>query len=211
MARLRLALADDQALVRRGLVSMLNADERFEVVIEAADGEALLGALLDTPVELVLCDIRMPRLDGIELVTRLRRGANPLPVILLTTFNDEALLAGAVKAGANGYLLKDAEPEELAEAILRVHAGEKILSPQPTAGLRNHASLPPAQAPIEDLDDRECALLRLMAAGMSNREIGERMHLAEGTVKNRVSVILGKLDARDRTQAVLKAITCGLI
>ncbi|MDX1572223.1 MAG: response regulator transcription factor [Xanthomonadales bacterium] len=211
MKAVRLAVADDQPLVRRGLVSMLNADDRFEVVVEAGDGEALMEALLESPVDLVLCDIRMPRLDGIEFVNRLRRGANPLPVILLTTFDDEGQLARAVKAGANGYLLKDAEPEELADAILRVHGGEKVLAPQPTAGLRDHSSLPPPQAPLGEIDERERALLRLMAAGLSNREIGERLHLAEGTVKNRVSVILSKLDARDRTQAVLKAITGGLI
>lgn len=211
MKPLRLGLADDQALVRRGLCAVLEADPRFEVLIEAPDGEALLAALLDTPVDLLLCDIRMPRLDGIGLVDRLRRGANALPVILLTTFDEPGLLQRAVQAGANGYLLKDAEPEELAGAILRVMAGEKALVPQPLARVRGNAHLPPAQAPLEAVDAREVAMLRLMAAGLSNREIAERLHLAEGTVKNRVSVLLAKLDARDRTQAVLKAITGGLI
>ncbi|MEM9303440.1 MAG: response regulator transcription factor [Pseudomonadota bacterium] len=211
MTALRLALADDQALVRRGLVAMLDADPRFEVVIEAQDGQELLEHLLERPVDLVLCDIRMPVLDGLGFVQRLRAGANPLPVILLTTFDDGDVMERAIRAGANGYLLKDADPEELADAILKVRDGEKVWAPQPLARVREHVNLPPPESPTESFDDRERALLRLMAAGLSNREIGERLHLAEGTVKNRVSVILGKLQARDRTQAVLKAITNGLI
>jgi DNA-binding NarL/FixJ family response regulator len=208
---MRIALADDQALIRKGLRAVLEGHPGHEVCLEAEDGESLLAGLMHTDVDLVLCDIRMPGTGGIEVVERLRRGANRLPVLLLTTFADEQLLARATRAGANGYVLKDIEPEELFAAMAAVLEGQIYLDPQALRAVRGHQALPEPEAPVEPLDERERAVLRLMSAGLSNRQIAERLHKAEGTIKNRVSVILQKLNARDRTQAVLKAITNGLI
>lgn len=207
----RIALVDDQALIRKGLKAFIDAQSRYQVVLEAAEGEELLNALMHTDVDIVLCDIRMPGVDGIEVVRRLRQGANRLPVLLLTTFNEEDLLLRATRAGANGYVLKDIEPEALFAAIDSVLAGHTILDPQSLARVRGHQSLPKPETFIAELDERERAVLRLMCAGMSNESIAEHLHKAEGTIRNRVSVILQKLNARDRTQAVLKAITNGLI
>ncbi len=210
-ADIRIALVDDQALIRKGLRAFIDAQSGFQVVLEAGDGEALFGALLETDVDIVLCDIRMPELDGIEVVQRLRRGGNRLPVLLLTTFSDADLLLRATRAGANGYVLKDIEPDDLFAAIRSVLAGHTILDPQSLARVRGHEALPEPEAPLEELDERERTVLRLMSAGMSNDEIARHLHKAEGTIRNRVSVILHKLNARDRTQAVLKAITNGII
>lgn len=207
----RIALADDQALIRKGLKAFLDAQAGYEVVLEADDGESLLEQLMSIEVDIVLCDIRMPRVDGIEVVRRLRQGANRLPVLLLTTFNEEDLLARATRAGASGYVLKDIEPAELFAAIASILDGKTILDPQSLSRVRGHHDLPEPEALIAALDEREQAVLRLMSAGLSNQQIAQRLHKAEGTIKNRVSVILQKLNARDRTQAVLKAITNGLI
>jgi DNA-binding NarL/FixJ family response regulator len=210
-ASIRIALADDQALIRNGLKAFLDAQPGYEVVLEASDGAALLEKLMHTQVDIVLCDIRMPGTDGIEVVRRLRQGANRLPVLLLTTFADEELLRRATRAGANGYVLKDIEPKELFAAIAAIMNGETILDPQSLSRVRGHHDLPAPETLVAELDERERAVLRLMSAGLSNQQIAERLHKAEGTIKNRVSVILQKLNARDRTQAVLKAITNGLI
>lgn len=207
----RIALADDQALIRKGLKAFLDAQPGYEVVLEADDGESLLEQLMSTEADIVLCDIRMPRMDGIEVVRRLRQGANRLPVLLLTTFNEEELLARATQAGASGYVLKDIEPADLFAAIASILDGKTILDPQSLSRVRGHQDLPEPEMLIAELDERERAVLRLMSAGLSNQQIAQRLHKAEGTIKNRVSVILHKLNARDRTQAVLKAITNGLI
>ena len=208
---LLIGLADDQVLVRKGLRAVLDAEHGVRVVLEAGNGQDLIDQLMNTTVDVVLCDIRMPIMDGIEFVSTLRRGANRIPVVLLTTFNDAGLLEKGVAAGANGFALKDIEPDELLQIIRGVVNGEKFLSPQPTNSVRSNRNLPLPDDLLEPLDSMDLAVLRLMAAGLSNREIAQRLHRAEGTIKNRVSVILYKLQARDRTQAVLKAITCGAI
>jgi len=210
-SNVRIALADDQALIRKGLKAVLDGQPGLEVCLEAEDGESLLEGLMVAEADIVLCDIRMPRLDGIGVVERLRRGANRLPVLLLTTFAEDELLARATRAGANGYVLKDIEPEDLFRAISAVLAGETILDPQALGAVRGHRHLPEPEPLVEVLDEKERVVLKLMSAGLSNRQIAERLHKAEGTIKNRVSVILQKLNARDRTQAVLKAITNGII
>jgi DNA-binding NarL/FixJ family response regulator len=211
MSALRLALADDQALVRSGLRALLEALPGIEVAIEAADGEALLAALADHPVDLILSDIRMPGLDGLGLLARLHAAGDPTPVILLTTFDEADLPLRAAAAGARGFLLKDASPEDLHEAILRVAAGEILLAPVPTDPVRARYAYRDSSPPSEGFSEREVALLRLIAGGYSNKEIARTVHLSEGTVKNYVSEILDKLDTRDRTRAVLKAITLRII
>lgn len=206
----RVALADDQALVRAGLRALL---ERQGVVVafEADGGEDLLAKLAATPVDVVLSDIRMPGMDGIAALTRLRERGDATPVLLLTTFDEADLLLRATEAGAQGFLLKDAAPEDLREAIERVAAGATLLQPVSTDPVRARYAYRDQGAPSDTFGEREVAILRLLAGGYSNKEIARTLFLAEGTVKNYVSTILDKLGTRDRTRAVLKAITLRII
>lgn len=202
--RTRLALADDQALVLRGLSALL-LDLGFEIALESPDAERLLAALPQRPVDVIVSDIRMPGLGGIGLVQQLRERGDATPVILLTTFDDSALMLAAIEAGAQGFLLKDAAPEDLQDAIARVARGETLLQPVSLGPVR---ALIPGQAvgPRAHLTEREASILKLVAGGYSNKEIGRVLHLSEGTIKNYMSDLLVKLDCRDRTHAVLKAI-----
>jgi DNA-binding NarL/FixJ family response regulator len=209
--QVRLALADDQALVRSGLRALLAGFPSLSVVAEAADGQALVSALETCPVDVVLSDIRMPGLDGFGLVRAMREQGNTTPVVLLTTFDDPALPLRAAECGAQGFLLKDASPEDLFEAITRVAAGETLLAPMPTDPVRARYAYRDQSAPTSTFGEREVSILRLLAGGYSNREIAKAIFLSEGTVKNYVSDILDKLGTRDRTRAVLKAITLRII
>jgi len=207
---LRVALADDQVLVRAGLSALLK-DQGIVVAFEAADGESLLEQLQATAVDVVLSDIRMPGMDGIEALRQLRARGDATPVLLLTTFDDADLLLRACEADAQGFLLKDADPEDLREAIARVAAGETLLQPVSTDPVRARYRYRDEVPPTDTFSDREVAILRLLAGGYSNKEIARTLFLAEGTVKNYVSNILDKLGTRDRTRAVLKAITLRVI
>jgi len=207
----RIALADDQALIREGLKSVINDLPGLEVVAEAASGEPLLAALEQHAVDLVVSDIRMPGVDGIELCRRLRARGDAPPVLLLTTFDDSELMLAAVEAGAQGFALKDISPEDLAELIAAIVRGEGRLQPVNTSGVAERYPYRDDSPPLDAFNDRELEILRLIAGGYSNREIARVVHLAEGTVKNYISTILEKLNARDRTRAVLKAITLQII
>jgi DNA-binding NarL/FixJ family response regulator len=214
---LRIALADDQALVRKGLKALLT-QPGIAVVVEAANGEELLAALDTTAVDVIVSDIRMPGTNGIDALRMLRARGRQTPCILLTTFDDDALFRAAVDAGADGFLLKDVSPEELKAAIERVARGESLLQPVTTTTLTPTIALaerPRIDAATTDaavvLTERERSVLRLMAAGHSNKEIARSLDLATGTVKNYVSDILEKLQTGDRTRAVLKAIHLRLI
>ncbi|MEQ4575889.1 MAG: response regulator transcription factor [Gammaproteobacteria bacterium] len=204
------ALADDQVLVRAGLRALLQS-QGIRVALEADDGEALLAGLQSTVVDVVLSDIRMPGMDGIAALQALRARGDRTPVLLLTTFDDSDLLLRATEAGAQGFLLKDAAPEDLREAIVRVAAGETLLQPVSTDPVRSRYQYRDQGAPRDTFGEREVAILRLLAGGYSNKEIARTLFLAEGTVKNYVSTILEKLGTRDRTRAVLKAITLRVI
>ncbi len=210
MSAPRIALVDDQALVRAGLRALLQ-QQGVCIVFEADSGEALLDALATQPVDVVLSDIRMPGIDGIAAVRALRERGDATPVLLLTTFDEPDLLLDAADAGAQGFLLKDAAPEDLRDAVHRLARGESMLLPVSTDPVRARYAYHASDAPKERFSDKEVAVLRLMAGGYSNKEIARAMFLAEGTVKNYVSVILEKLDTRDRTRAVLKAITLRVI
>jgi len=199
---LRIALADDQALVRKGLRAVLEG-LGMTVLIEAEDGAALLTALRQTRVDVIVSDIRMPRHSGIEVVRALRAAGDYTPVLLLTTFDDPALTQGAIAAGAQAYLLKDAEPEALQAAIVHIAAGGTHIAPLSLEAARRAA---PDDARPAHLTERELSILRLVAGGYSNKEIGRTLTISDGTVKNHLTDILAKLDARDRTHAVLKAI-----
>ncbi len=207
---IRIALADDQALVRAGLRALLEK-QGITIAFEAEHGEDLIAQLADVPVDLILSDIRMPGMDGINALRALRERGDATPCVFLTTFDDSALLLAACEAGAQGFLLKDAAPEDLRDAITRAATGETLLQPVSTDAVRSRYRYHADDAPKELFGEREVAILRLMAGGYSNKEIARSIFLAEGTVKNYVSVILEKLDTRDRTRAVLKAITLRII
>ena len=210
-APLRVALADDQALVRGGLAALLADFPQLQVCVQAGDGDALLAAIAQTPVDVILSDIRMPGTDGFALLGALAARGDATPVILLTTFDEPDLALRAAAAGARGFLLKDASPEDLLEAVVRVAAGETLLAPVPTDPVRERYAYRDRSAPSDTFSEREVAILRLLAGGYSNKEIARAVFLSEGTVKNYVSDILDKLGTRDRTRAVLKAITLRVI
>lgn len=209
--RVRIALVDDQALVLKGLSALLAEFADLEIALESLDASLLADALDQRPVDVVVSDIRMPGLDGIGLIRRLRERGDATPVILLTTFDDSELLLRAVEAGAQGFLLKDASPEDLHGAIRRVADGETLLQPVSLGAVRARWQDDGNDSEARRLTTREADILRLVAGGYSNREIGRSLHLSEGTVKNYISGLLVKLDCRDRTHAVLKAITQRLL
>lgn len=210
MALARIALADDQALVREGLKLLLRGLD-IEIALEATDGRELLDKLTTVAVDVIVSDVRMPAMTGIEVLRAIRARGDRTPMILLTTFDDSAVLLEAVEAGAQGFLLKDAAPEDLRHGILQVRKGESLLQPVATDPVRQRYTYRESSAPKELFTEREIGILRLLAGGYSNKEIARSLFLAEGTVKNYVSDILDKLDTRDRTRAVLKAITLRII
>lgn len=204
---LRIALADDQALVRHGLKALLETLGGIEVVVEADNGDRLLEALATHEVDAVLADIRMPGRSGVGALKALRQGGNMVPVILLTTFDDPQALKEAISAGASGYLLKDAQPETLKEVLERAVLGQRIFQPGPAIPKGGWDTCTAGAA----LTAQEAAILRLVAAGYSNKEVARHLGIAAGTVKNHVSEMLRKLEARDRTHAVLKALAGHLL
>jgi DNA-binding NarL/FixJ family response regulator len=204
---LRIALADDQALVRHGIKALLERLGGIEVVIEADNGDSLLEALEVERVDAVLADIRMPRRSGVGALKALRERGNFVPVILLTTFDDAQALREAISAGAAGYLLKDAQPETLKHVLESAVRGERVFQPGPSL-----PQVPPTPDSVATtLTSQEAAVLRLVAGGYSNKEVARHLGLAVGTVKNHVSEMLRKLEARDRTHAVLKALANHLL
>jgi DNA-binding NarL/FixJ family response regulator len=216
-AGLRLLLVDDQQLMRQGLRTLLEMEEGMTIVAEAADGAAAVRAYEDLLPDVVLMDVRMPRMDGVEATRRIRGKSPGAKILILTTFDEDELVFEAVRAGALGYLLKDVSGAELAAAIRDVAGGGAALQPSVARKVMDAFArlAQPAPAPnkhlVEPLSGREQAVLRLLARGMSNKEIADQLFLAEGTVKNHVSAILQKIDARDRTQAALKARELGLL
>jgi len=217
MKPIRVLLADDQALFREGLRTLLSLQPAFEVVGEAANGEAAVAGANTLQPQVVLMDLRMPVLGGVEATRRIR-GMNPdCRVIVLTTFEDDEEVFEALRAGAAGYLLKDVPSEKLMEAIRVAARGESFLQPSIAAKVvaefnRLSGTRTPAGMKLtEPLSQRECEVLRQLAGGKSNKEIAATLHLAEGTVKNHMSNVLGKLGVMDRTQAALKARELGVI
>jgi DNA-binding NarL/FixJ family response regulator len=211
----RVLLVDDQTLVRHGIRTLLDM-AGVEVVGEADDGGAALTAIEETRPDVVLLDLRMPRHDGIWTLNRLRERGIDLPVLVLTTFDDDTLVLDALRAGARGYLLKDVTLEQLTNAVATLAGGGTLIAPAITDRLVRAIRSGPSPggadaAPVQELTERELEVLRLMAQGCTNREIAELLFLAEGTVKNHVSTILLKLGARDRTKAVLRALHEGIL
>ncbi len=205
-----IGLADDQILVREGIARLIELSQTAVVRWQVEDGEAALAQLRAEPVDLLVCDIRMPVMDGVTVVKRLRATRSQQPVLMLTTFDDHRLFLDSLSAGANGFLLKDVSLEKLMHAIHTVADGGFIAEPRLVSQLSTGVDDAPPATP-DLLSPKERAVLRLAAGGLSNREIAEVLSLAEGTIKNHMSAILTKLGSRDRTQAVLYAIHWGLI
>ena len=213
---IRLLIADDQELVRIGFRLLLEAQDDLEVVGEAADGEQAVALARELRPDVILMDIRMPRVDGIEAIGRLQALERPPRVLVLTTFDLDEYVFGALRAGAAGFLLKDAPKDALVQAIRVIHAGDALLSPSVTRRLvEDYARRgEPTQSPeavLRDLTPREREVLVLVARGMSNAEIAERLVVSEATVKSHVGSILLKLDLRDRVQAVVLAYESGIV
>ena len=215
----RLLLVDDQALVRAGFRMVLDAEPGIEVVAECADGLAAVEALRGRVVDVVLMDIRMPRLDGIEATRRILSGGPPTPkVLVLTTFDLDEYVFAALQAGAAGFLLKDAGPSELLSAIRAVHTGDAVVAPGPTRRLLDRflpvltaSGGPTDRSRLDVLTERELEVLEAVGQGLNNREIAASFFVAEATVKTHIGRILAKLGLRDRVQMVVLAYETGLV
>ncbi|HVH36231.1 MULTISPECIES: response regulator [Tahibacter] len=208
-------LVDDQTLVRQGIRSLLELSDDIRVIAEAADGAQAVELIPQQKPDVVLLDLRMPGMSGIDVLNSLAQ-SNQLPAtIILTTFDDDQLVLAGLKAGARGYLLKDVSLDQLVDAVKTVAAGGSLVAPVVTQRLlsgleRMHNEFVSLDRP-DPLTERETEILRLMAGGYSNKEIANSLGVAEGTVKNHVSNILSKLGVRDRTRAVLKAFELGIV
>ena len=209
---IRVGLVEDQQLVRQGIASLLALSDEIVVSWQAENGQEALEKLTKNQVDILLSDIRMPVLDGISMVKRIRSSdSSKVPVLMLTTFDDSELFLASLQAGANGFLLKDVSLDKLLSAITVVAQGGHLIEPSVLAQMHETTSALTIMPAVDVLSERECHILKLMAGGFSNKEIASAVFLAEGTVKNHVSNILTKLDCRDRTQAVLKGMQRQLI
>ncbi|MBD8063004.1 response regulator [Oceanitalea stevensii] len=212
---IRVAVVDDQTLVRQGIIGLLTLSDAVTVCGEGADGDDALALVAAGGIDVLLLDLRMPRRDGIAVLEELGERGLSLPVLVLTTFDDDDLVLRALRAGARGYLLKDVTLDQLVAAITLLAAGGTLLQPGLTdrlfrAAQRDRPVVAGLDRP-EPLTPRELDVLRLVAAGYSNAEISGALHLAPGTVKNYLSAVFVKLGVRDRTRAVLRALDLGLL
>jgi DNA-binding NarL/FixJ family response regulator len=212
---IKVMLVDDQNLVRKGVRSLLELSEEIEVVAEATDGKEAIRTIPEIRPDVVLLDMRMPEMSGLEVLLALSEAGTLPPTIILTTFDDDEMVLAGIKAGARGYLLKDVSLAELVNAIKTVAQGGSMVKPAVTQrllkGLENLKTDFSSLDRPDPLTDRETEILRLMAGGYSNKEIANSLGVAEGTIKNHVSNILSKMGVRDRTRAVLKAFEMGQI
>ena len=212
---IRVALVDDQTLVRQGIRSLLELTDDVEVVAEAEDGDQTTDLMHRHQIDVLLLDLRMPRQDGLATLRELREVGATVPVLVLTTFDDDELVLQALREGARGYLLKDVTLDQLVAAVRTIAAGGNTLQPALTDRLlravSSRSTAIPALDRHPDLTRRELDVLQLAASGYSNREISHALHLTEGTVKNHMSSVLVKLGVRDRTRAVLIALELGLL
>jgi DNA-binding NarL/FixJ family response regulator len=216
LAVIRVVLVDDQIIIRTGLARILSPEDGFEIVAECADGLEAVSVVPSAQPDIVLMDVRMPRMDGIEATRRLRAEPNPPPVLVLTTFDDDELLWGAIEAGAAGFVLKDASAADLLAAARAVAGGgawfDPAVAPRVLSAYRSAIAPSRRQAArLELLTDREHDVLRLLARGALNAEIAKALHISEATVKSHVSAIFTKLGVRDRAAAIVFAFDQGVV
>jgi DNA-binding NarL/FixJ family response regulator len=211
---IRVAIADDQALVRGGFRAILAAEPDIEIVAEAGTGVEAVEAVATASPDVVLMDVRMPELDGIEAARRIAATRSATRVVMLTTFDLDQHVYDAFRAGATGFLLKTVSPEDLTAAVRAAYVGDALLAPSITRRLVERfaaAPQPHSNQRLQTLTERECEVLRLVAQGLSNNEIAGRLFASPGTVKTHVARILTKLDLRDRVQVVVLAYETGLV
>jgi DNA-binding NarL/FixJ family response regulator len=211
---IRVLVVDDQPLVRSGFRMVLEERADIEIAGEASDGNEAIQLAREIDPDVILMDVRMPNLDGVEATRRLVEAGTRARILVLTTFDLDEYVYAAIRAGASGFLLKDVEPAELVDAIRVVAAGNSLFGPEATERLvANFAQRPSQDAArsLDDLTERETEILRLLATGLSNAELAKRLYLSETTVKTHVSSILRKLRVRDRVQAVIAAYDAGLV
>jgi DNA-binding NarL/FixJ family response regulator len=211
---IRVLVADDQPLVRSGFRMILEERDDLELVGEAADGEQAVALARELDPDVILMDVRMPHLDGVEATRRLVDANTRARILVLTTFDLDEYVYAAIRAGASGFLLKDVQPNDLVDAIRVVAAGNSLFGPAATERLVARFSGTGPTTPtrsLEDLTEREREILRLLASGLSNAELARQLHVSETTVKTHVSAVLRKLGVRDRVQAVIAAYDAGLV
>jgi DNA-binding NarL/FixJ family response regulator len=211
---IRVLIADDQPLVRSGFRMIIDERPDLELIAEAEDGEQAITLASELDPDVILMDIRMPALDGVEATRRLVEAGSSARILVLTTFDLDEYVYAAVNAGASGFLLKDVQPEQLVDAIRVVAAGNSLFGPAATQRLLERFAPPASDAATSRLDqltDREREILKLIARGRSNAELAQQLYLSEATIKTHVSAILRKLGVRDRVQAVIAAYEAGLV
>jgi DNA-binding NarL/FixJ family response regulator len=208
--RVRVLLADDHAIVRQGIARFLADAGSLVVVAEASDGQEALDRIRLGGVDVAVLDIQMPRLSGIEVARAVRAERIPVGILILTAFDDEPYVRAVLEAGANGYVLKTADAEEIIEAVLDVHAGRSVLDPAIARQLMARLS-GREPAPVEALTDRELEVLRLAAHGFTNKAIGVQLSISDRTVQGHLAKVFAKLHAASRTEAVMRAVSLGLI
>lgn len=208
---MRILIADDDPLVRMGLRAIMSSEPGWDVVAEAGDGEEALAMVAEHAPDLVLMDVRMPRMDGLAATRQITAGDNAARVIVLTTFEVDEYVFEAMRAGASGFVLKRVPPAELIEAVRVVAAGESLLFPASIRRVIERFAAGERSAALPDLTEREADVLRLLARGMSNGEIAARLFVSLETVKSHVASILMKMGVRDRTQAVIVAYEAGFV
>lgn len=210
---MKILLCDDQAVIRDGLEMLLNLEKDIQVIATAQDGAEAVELAAQKQPDVILMDLKMPGINGVEATRQIRANFPGIKVLVLTTYDDDEWIFDAIRAGASGYLLKDTPREKIVEAIRGTVAGRSFVDPAVAGKLLNQVAssqTQPASLLTEKLTEREMDVLRLIAKGFNNGEIANRLHLSEGTVRNHVSAILGKLGVSDRTQAALIAIQHGL-
>ena len=210
---IRVLICDDHAVVRQGLATFLDLQDDIEIAGEAADGADAVAKAASLQPDVVLMDLVMPQLDGVEAIRRIRAADPDAKIIVLTSYADDEKIFSAIRAGASGYLMKDVSPQDLAKAIRMARDGDPLLHPDVARRLMDHVSHPepPGAAALARLTAREVEVLRLIARGLANKEIARELVLSEKTVKTHVSNLLQKLDLGDRTQAALFAVRNGVV
>lgn len=211
---IQVLICDDQAIARHGLQMILSTAPDIQIVAQAQDGQEAIDLAAQLQPDLVLMDLKMPRVNGVEATRAIRQHFPGVYVLVLTTYDADEWVFDAVRAGASGYLLKDTPPSQLIAAIRSTVEGKTPVDPGVAGKIFETIAKqppPPSAQLLELFSERELEVLRMLADGLTNAEIGARIHLSEGTIRNQISTILGKLNARDRTQAVVYAIRLGLI